>query len=161
MLDRAAALVAAGADVLSIDTAHGHSAMVLRACERLRARYPQLTLFAGNVVTAEGTRELIKAGVNAVKVGVGAGSICTTRVVAGVGMPQLTAVMDCAAAALELVSPQAVLERGYAIVGDRQGRVLRDAAQAVVGQSLTIRLAAGGLDAEVTATRPEPRRVDR
>lgn len=69
--------------------------------------------------------------------------------------------LGAAAAALELVSPQAVLERGYAIVGDRQGRVLRDAAQAVVGQSLTIRLAAGGLDAEVTATRPEPRRVDR
>jgi len=102
LLERAAALVAAGVDVLSIDTAHGHSEMVLRATETLRSRYPELTIFAGNVVTPEGTRDLIAAGADAVKVGVGAGSICTTRVVAGVGMPQLSAVMDCARAAAEL-----------------------------------------------------------
>jgi IMP dehydrogenase len=116
-LERAAALVAAGVDVLSIDTAHGHSAMVLKACEQLRARYPQLTLFAGNVVTAEGTRDLIKAGVNAVKIGVGAGSICTTRIVAGVGMPQLTAVLDCAAAAAELGVP-IIADGGIRFSGD-------------------------------------------
>ena len=96
MLDRAAALVAAGVDVLSIDTAHGHSTMVLDATERLRNRYPDLSILAGNVVTAEGVRDLVLAGADGVKVGVGAGSICTTRIVAGVGMPQLTAVMICA-----------------------------------------------------------------
>jgi IMP dehydrogenase len=96
MLERAAALVTAGVDVLSIDTAHGHSAMVLRATERLRELHPDVAIFAGNVVTAQGTRDLILAGADAVKVGVGAGSICTTRIVAGVGMPQLTAVMNCA-----------------------------------------------------------------
>ena len=99
MLARAAALVAAGVDALSLDTAHGHSDMVLQATEKLRSAYPDVALFAGNVVTAEGTRDLILAGADAVKVGVGAGSICTTRIVAGVGMPQMTAIMTCAEAA--------------------------------------------------------------
>jgi IMP dehydrogenase len=98
-LERAAALVTAGADVLSLDTAHGHQEMVLRATEKLRSLYPDRAILAGNVVTAEGTHDLISAGADAVKVGVGAGSICTTRVVAGVGMPQLTAIMLCAEAA--------------------------------------------------------------
>lgn len=96
---RAAALVAAGVDVLSIDTAHGHSLAVLRAAEWLREEYPDLAIFVGNVVTAEGTRDLINAGADVVKVGVGAASICTTRIVAGAGMPQLSAVMACAEAA--------------------------------------------------------------
>lgn len=96
MEERAAALVASGVDVLSIDTAHAHSEMVLRATQRLRELHPDITIFAGNVVTAEGTRDLIAAGADAVKVGVGAGSICTTRIVAGAGMPQLTAVLICA-----------------------------------------------------------------
>ncbi len=99
MLTRAQALVDAGVDVLSLDTAHGHSVMVLRAVERLRAACSNVTIFAGNVVTAEGTRDLINAGAQAIKVGVGAGSICTTRIVAGCGMPQLTAIMECAEAA--------------------------------------------------------------
>ncbi|NLG49999.1 MAG: IMP dehydrogenase, partial [Chloroflexi bacterium] len=80
MLERAAALVQAGVDVLVIDTAHGHSDMVLRGMETLRKRYPDVAIIAGNVVTAEGTRDLISAGADAIKVGVGAGSICTTRI---------------------------------------------------------------------------------
>ncbi|HLT31802.1 MAG TPA: IMP dehydrogenase [Myxococcaceae bacterium] len=93
---RAEALVRAGVDLLVIDTAHGHSKGVLDAVREIRARYPKLEIMAGNVATAEGTRALIEAGVDAVKVGIGPGSICTTRVVAGVGVPQLTAVDDCA-----------------------------------------------------------------
>ncbi|MHB1295644.1 MAG: IMP dehydrogenase [Anaerolineae bacterium] len=117
MLERAAALVQAGADVLSIDTAHGHSEMVLRATEQLRERYPQTAIIAGNVVTAEGTLDLISAGADGIKVGVGAGSICTTRIVAGVGMPQLTAVMDCARAAAERGVP-VIADGGIRYSGD-------------------------------------------
>ena len=98
-LERLAALVDAGLDVAVIDTAHGHSDMVLKAIERVKSAYPTLPLIAGNVVTAEGTRDIIAAGADAVKVGVGAGSICTTRVVAGAGMPQLSAIFACAAEA--------------------------------------------------------------
>ena len=105
MKARAEALVAAGVDVLSIDAAHGHSLAVLRATEWLRQEYPDLAIFAGNVVTAEGTRDLINAGADVVKVGVGAGSICTTRIVAGAGMPQLSAVIACAEAAAPLGVP--------------------------------------------------------
>ncbi len=94
--ERLAALVEAGLDVVVIDTAHGHSDMVLKAVERVKSTYPALALIAGNVVTAAGTRDLIAAGADAVKVGVGAGSICTTRVVAGAGLPQLSAILDCA-----------------------------------------------------------------
>ena len=98
-MERAQALVDADVDVLSVDTAHGHSEMVLRATEQLKSAFPEVSIFAGNVVTAEGTRDLISAGADAIKVGVGAGSICTTRVVAGVGMPQLTAIAACVDAA--------------------------------------------------------------
>jgi len=95
-LERASALVDAGVDVLVLDTAHGHAREVVRAAGRLKERFPRVDLIAGNVVTREGTRALIEAGVDAVKVGVGAGSICTTRVVTGVGMPQVTAIAECA-----------------------------------------------------------------
>jgi IMP dehydrogenase len=98
-VDRAAALVAAHADVLVIDTAHGHSQKVLDAVKDLRRRFPDIDLVAGNVATAEATEDLIKRGVDAVKVGIGAGSICTTRVIAGIGVPMITAVLDCARAA--------------------------------------------------------------
>jgi len=97
--ERAAALVAAGCDVLVIDTAHGHSEGVLRALRDTRAEHPNAQIVAGNVATGEATRALIEAGADAVKVGIGPGSICTTRIVAGVGVPQLTAVLDCAAEA--------------------------------------------------------------
>ena len=97
--ERAEALVEAGVDALFIDTAHAHSSRVLAAARALRARYPQVQLVVGNVATADATRACVDAGADAVKVGIGPGSICTTRVVAGVGVPQLTAVSDCAEAA--------------------------------------------------------------
>ncbi|MCM3716567.1 IMP dehydrogenase [Halalkalibacter oceani] len=93
---RIEALVAAGVDVIVIDTAHGHSKGVLDKVREVRQSYPDLTIIAGNVATAEGTRDLIEAGADVVKVGIGPGSICTTRVVAGIGVPQITAVYDCA-----------------------------------------------------------------
>jgi IMP dehydrogenase len=92
---RAQALVDAGADALLVDSAHGHSRGVLRAVEQVKQRFPEHCLVAGNVVTAEGAAALVKAGADAVKVGVGPGSICTTRVIAGVGVPQITAIMEC------------------------------------------------------------------
>jgi IMP dehydrogenase len=97
--DRAAALIAAGVDALVVDTAHGHSEGVLRATAEIRERFPDVQLVAGNVATREGAQALVARGVNAVKVGVGPGSICTTRVVTGVGVPQLTAIFDAVAGA--------------------------------------------------------------
>ena len=99
MEERIERLVAANVDVVAIDTAHGHSEKVIQAVMEARKKNPDLELIAGNVATAEGTKALIKAGVDAVKVGVGPGSICTTRVVAGIGVPQMTAIMSCAAEA--------------------------------------------------------------
>ena len=96
VFDRIDALVDAKVDVISIDTAHGHSVGVLKQVEAIRNRYPNIQLFAGNVATAGATHDLIAAGVDCVKVGIGPGSICTTRVVAGIGVPQITAVADCA-----------------------------------------------------------------
>lgn len=96
VLVRSQKLVEAGVDALVIDTAHGHSQGVLDAIKKLRETYPQVNLIAGNVATKEGTKALIDAGVDVVKVGIGPGSICTTRVVAGVGVPQVTAIYDCA-----------------------------------------------------------------
>ncbi len=107
--DRAAALFAAGVDALVIDTAHGHSAGVLRKIAEIRAQYPDKTLIAGNVATAEGAEALYDAGVDVVKVGIGPGSICTTRIVAGVGVPQITAIYDAASVARK---------RGKAIIAD-------------------------------------------
>lgn len=94
MMDRVDALVAAGVDVITIDSAHGHSENVINAVKKIRAKYPKLNLVAGNIVTKEAAKELIDAGVDTIKVGIGPGSICTTRVVAGVGVPQITAVND-------------------------------------------------------------------
>ena len=93
--ERAAALLATGADVLVIDTSHGHSANVLNAIRDTKANFPHCELIAGNVATAEGAEALIRAGVDAIKVGVGPGSICTTRIIAGVGVPQMSAIRDC------------------------------------------------------------------
>lgn len=97
--ERVEALVRAGVDVIAVDTAHGHSKNVIETVKRVRRLHPELELVAGNVATEDGTRALIEAGANAVKVGVGPGSICTTRVVSGVGVPQLTAIASCARAA--------------------------------------------------------------
>ena len=96
MMDRVDALVKANVDVITLDTAHGHSKGVMDGVRKIKAKYPELQIIAGNVATAEATRDLIEAGADCVKVGIGPGSICTTRIVAGVGVPQLTAVMDCA-----------------------------------------------------------------
>lgn len=98
-MHRVEALKNAGADVVVIDTAHGHSMDVVRRVREIKSAYPDLDLIAGNVATAEATRDLIEAGADAIKVGMGPGSICTTRVIAGIGVPQITAIADCAAAA--------------------------------------------------------------
>jgi len=95
VLERAAALIKAGADVVAVDSAHGHSRNVLNTVRAIKAEFPNVQLLAGNVATADGVESLIKAGADAVKVGVGPESICTTRVVAGVGVPQMTAIMNC------------------------------------------------------------------
>ncbi len=94
-LERAAELIKARVDVLAIDTAHGHSSRVLDAVKDVKRRYPEVDLIAGNVATAEGTKELIEAGADAIKVGIGPGSICTTRVISGAGVPQITAIYEC------------------------------------------------------------------
>ena len=96
VLERAGALIQSGVDVLVLDTAHGHSRGVIESVRNLKEHFPDIQLIAGNVATAEATRELIEAGADSIKVGIGPGSICTTRVVAGIGVPQITAVMNCA-----------------------------------------------------------------
>ncbi|MFC6275709.1 IMP dehydrogenase [Levilactobacillus tangyuanensis] len=115
--DRAQALLDAGADAIIIDTAHGHSAGVLRKVAEIRDHFPAATLIAGNVATGEGTRALFEAGVDVVKVGIGPGSICTTRVVAGVGVPQLTAIYDAAAVARDFGKP-IIADGGMKYSGD-------------------------------------------
>lgn len=117
MMDRAAALVAAKVDVIVIDTAHGHSKGVLNAVKSLREAYPELNIIAGNVATGEATEALIQCGVDAVKVGIGPGSICTTRVVAGIGVPQITAVNDCATVARKYGVP-IIADGGIKYSGD-------------------------------------------
>lgn len=105
LYERTEALVKAGVDLISIDSAHGHSKNIIDAVRKLRGLYPELTIIAGNVATGEATRELIEAGASVVKVGIGPGSICTTRVVAGIGVPQVTAIYDCASVAREYNVP--------------------------------------------------------
>jgi IMP dehydrogenase len=117
MMERVDALVKSAVDVVTVDTAHGHSRGVIEAVRTIKEKYPELQVIAGNVATAEATRELIEAGADCVKVGIGPGSICTTRVVAGVGVPQLTAVMDCAEAAMEYGVP-VIADGGIKYSGD-------------------------------------------
>ncbi len=115
--ERVEALLKAGADVIVIDTAHGHSKRVLEAIQDIKKNFPHCQLIAGNVATAEGTEALINAGADAVKVGVGPGSICTTRVIAGVGMPQITAINDCARVAMRYGIP-IIADGGIKFSGD-------------------------------------------
>ena len=117
VLDRVAALVDAGADVLCLDSAHGHSRNILECVMRIKSLYPDVQLVAGNVATAEGTRALIEAGADCVKIGIGPGSICTTRVVAGIGVPQVTAVFDAAQVAAEYDVP-IIADGGIKYSGD-------------------------------------------
>lgn len=115
--DRVDALVKAQVDVIVVDTAHGHSRGVIDTVRALREKYPDLQIIAGNVATGEATRDLIEAGADAVKVGIGPGSICTTRVVAGIGVPQITAVYDCATVAREYKIP-IIADGGIKYSGD-------------------------------------------
>lgn len=117
MMDRIAALVESKVDVIVIDTAHGHSKGVIDAVKKVKREYPDLQVIAGNVATAEATVELIEAGADAVKVGIGPGSICTTRVVTGIGVPQVTAVIDCAQAAKKYGVP-VIADGGIKYSGD-------------------------------------------
>ena len=117
VLDRVAALVEAGVDVLGLDSAHGHTQNVLETVKRIKALYPDVQLIAGNVATAAGTRALIEAGADCVKVGIGPGSICTTRVVAGIGVPQVTAIYDAARVAAEYGVP-IIADGGVKFSGD-------------------------------------------
>jgi IMP dehydrogenase len=114
---RVAALLHAGCDVICVDTAHGHSKSVLEAVADIRATFPKIQIIAGNVATAEGAMALAKAGANAVKVGIGPGSICTTRVVAGIGVPQITAISDCARV-LQKTDVRLVSDGGIKYSGD-------------------------------------------
>ncbi|MEA4833893.1 IMP dehydrogenase [Anaeromusa sp.] len=117
MLDRVAAIVAAKVDVIVVDTAHGHSQGVIESVRTIKNTYPNVELIAGNVATEEATRALFEAGVDAVKVGIGPGSICTTRVIAGIGVPQITAVYECAKAAAEFGLP-IIADGGIKYSGD-------------------------------------------
>ncbi len=116
-MDRVAALVEAKVDMIAIDTAHGHSQNVLKEVEMIKNKYPNLPIIAGNVATASATTDLIKAGADVVKVGIGPGSICTTRVIAGIGVPQITAIMDCAEAADKL-GKRVIADGGIKYSGD-------------------------------------------
>lgn len=117
MMERIEALVKAAVDVVVVDTAHGHSKGVLDAVRKIKEAYPKLQVIAGNIATAEAAKDLIEAGADCIKVGIGPGSICTTRVVAGVGVPQLTAIMDCAEVAKEYGVP-VIADGGIKYSGD-------------------------------------------
>jgi len=132
-LDRARALVEAGVDALVVDTAHGHSDGVLRATARVREAFPDVQLVAGNVATEEGARALVERGVDAVKVGVGPGSICTTRVVTGVGVPQLTAIMEAVRGAGDV---PVIADGGIKYSGDIVKAIAAGAACVMMGSML-------------------------
>ena len=117
VLERVEALVKAKVDVVVLDSAHGHSANVIRCVKMIKEAYPDVQVIAGNVATGDATRALIEAGADCVKVGIGPGSICTTRVVAGIGVPQITAVMDCYAVAKEYGIP-IIADGGIKYSGD-------------------------------------------
>ncbi|MBN2801606.1 MAG: IMP dehydrogenase [Deltaproteobacteria bacterium] len=128
-------LVENGVDVIVIDTAHGHTEAVINAVKRTREEYPEIQIIAGNVATAEGTRALIDAGVDAVKVGIGPGSICTTRIVAGVGVPQLTAIMDCVDEANKSDIP-IIADGGIKFSGDLVKAIAAGASTVMLGSML-------------------------
>ncbi len=133
-LDRVAALRAVGVDVVVVDTSHGHSRGVLQIVEQIKSRWPDQQVIAGNIVTAAGALDLVKAGADAVKVGIGPGSICTTRIVAGVGVPQISAVANVAAA---------LAKEGVPLIADGGIRYSGDVAKAIVAGAHTIMI--GGL----------------
>ncbi len=131
-MDRVKALVDAHVDAIAIDTAHGHSAGVLQMVAKVRNQYPNLRIIAGNVATAQATTDLIKAGADVVKVGIGPGSICTTRVVAGIGVPQITAIADCAEAA-EKLGKVIIADGGIKYSGDLTKAIAAGASAVMIG----------------------------
>ncbi|MGQ9823845.1 MAG: IMP dehydrogenase [Desulfotomaculales bacterium] len=131
-LERVDALVRAKVDVIVVDTAHGHSRLVVETVKKIKSRYPEVDVVAGNVATAEGARDLIAAGADAVKVGIGPGSICTTRVVAGAGVPQITAIYDCAREALKAGVP-VIADGGIKYSGDITKAIAAGADVVMVG----------------------------
>lgn len=135
MMDRVAELIKAGVDVITVDTAHGHSKGVIIAVNKIKEKYPDIQIIAGNIATAEAAKDLIKAGADAVKVGIGPGSICTTRVVAGVGVPQLTAVMDCVEEANKYDIP-VIADGGIKYSGDIVKALAAGAKVAMMGSML-------------------------
>ena len=132
VLDRVAALVSSKVDMVVLDSAHGHSAGIVRAVSKVKSAFPDLPLVAGNVVTAEATKALLDAGADVVKVGIGPGSICTTRIVAGIGMPQLTAVLDCAEQA-EKMGKRIIADGGIKYSGDIVKALAAGASAVMIG----------------------------
>ena len=130
-MDRVSALVEAGVDVIVVDTAHGHSVRVLETVEKIRGEFPELNIVGGNIATGEAAEDLIRAGVDAVKVGVGPGSICTTRVVAGIGVPQITAVAKCA---------EVAHKHGKTVIADGGIRYSGDIVKAIAAGADTVML---------------------
>lgn len=130
--ERAELLVQAGVDVIVVDSAHGHHINIIEAVRKLRGLYPDLTIIAGNVATGEATRDLIEAGASVVKVGIGPGSICTTRVIAGIGVPQITAVYDCANVAREYGIP-VIADGGIKYSGDITKAIAAGASAVMLG----------------------------
>lgn len=133
-MERTEELIKAGVDLIIVDTAHGHSSKVLEVIKKIKNKFPELDLVGGNVATAEATKALMKAGVDAVKVGIGPGSICTTRIVAGIGVPQLTAIMDCA---------EAVKGTDIKLIGDGGIKFSGDIVKALAGGADVVMI--GGL----------------
>jgi IMP dehydrogenase len=131
-MDRVIALVKGGVDLVIVDTAHGHSQGVIDTVKAVRKKFPALDLIAGNVGTGEGTRALIRAGVDAVKVGIGPGSICTTRVVAGIGVPQVTAIMECVNIARKFSIP-VIADGGIKQTGDIAKAIAAGADSVMIG----------------------------
>lgn len=129
---RAEELIKAGVDLIAIDTAHGHSARVIETVKELRKKFPELEIIAGNVATAEATRDLIEAGASAVKIGVGPGSICTTRIIAGAGVPQLTAIKECSAIA-ETFGIPVIADGGIKFSGDITKAIAAGASSVMIG----------------------------
>jgi len=134
-LERAAELIKARVDILAIDTAHGHSSRVIEAVKHFKSRFPEIDLIAGNVATAEGAKALIRAGVDAVKAGIGPGSICTTRVVSGAGVPQITAIAECVKGA-KVSSVPVIADGGIKYSGDITKAIAAGADTVMIGSLL-------------------------
>ncbi len=135
MLERVAILLQADVDIISLDTAHGHSLGVIEAVKKIKQAYPELPVIAGNIATAEAAEDLIKAGADAIKVGIGPGAICTTRVVSGVGVPQLTAVMDCSEVGRKYGIP-VIADGGIKYSGDVVKAMAAGASSVMMGSAL-------------------------